>query len=226
MSTAELLAWCVVANVQAETAHGPDGEDVRAGLKHFAPGAKVWVLPPQWGDGGDSVFVLGRHRGRGQGRLARLVVPRVHLTGFRVRGVYSAAVHRELTRPWPRWDGPLMQWASKEEAEKAAAWWNTVDAAQSGVSRPRQRGELVAALTRFATAPPANVQDAYVTRWLACDLFGNPPDPVGAIGTVLRDHAEADAITAVLASLGTSDDDRRQEVVEAARALLSRPASP
>ncbi|GAA2794527.1 hypothetical protein [Crossiella cryophila] len=44
---AELLAWCVVANVAAETAHGPGGQESRQGLKHFAPGAKVWVLPPQ-----------------------------------------------------------------------------------------------------------------------------------------------------------------------------------
>jgi len=225
VSTAELLAWCVVANVAEETAHGPDGQEVRRGLKHFAPRAKVWVLPPQWGDGGDSVFILGRHRGRGQGRLARLVVPRVHLTDFRVRGVYSAAVHRELTRPWPRWDRPLMQWASQGEAEKAAAWWNTVDVAQSGVSRPRQRGELIAALTLFVTTTPANPRVAYSTRWLLGDLFGNPPDPAGAVGTVLRDHAEAELITAILAPLGDGDSPW-QEVVEAARALLSEIASP
>ena len=64
------------------------------GLKHLAPEAKVWVLPPQWGDGVENVFVVGRHRCRGPGRLARMVVGFRHLAGFRVRGVYSPAVYR------------------------------------------------------------------------------------------------------------------------------------
>ena len=41
---------CVVANVAGETAHGKGGLDIHQGLQHFAAGAKVWVLPPQWGD--------------------------------------------------------------------------------------------------------------------------------------------------------------------------------
>lgn len=69
-----LLAWCVVANMAAETFHGHAGQEVRRGLEHFVAGARVWVFPPQWGDGGESVFVVGRHRGR-DNRLARLVVP-------------------------------------------------------------------------------------------------------------------------------------------------------
>ena len=72
----ELLTWCVVANVLAETTHGEGGEDVQRGLKHFAPGAKVWVLPPQWGDGGESVVVAGRHRGRATAGSPRMVVGR------------------------------------------------------------------------------------------------------------------------------------------------------
>ena len=38
----ELLTWCLVANV-----------DPRRGTRHFAPGTRVWVLPPHWGDGGE-----------------------------------------------------------------------------------------------------------------------------------------------------------------------------
>jgi hypothetical protein len=37
------MAWCAAA----ETARGPGGNDVRRGLKHFAPGSKVWVLPTE-----------------------------------------------------------------------------------------------------------------------------------------------------------------------------------
>ena len=57
--------FCVVANVAAETARGEGGLDLRRGVRHFAAGAKVWVLPPQWGDGGDQLIVAGHHRGAG-----------------------------------------------------------------------------------------------------------------------------------------------------------------
>jgi hypothetical protein len=30
------LAWCVIANVVAETAHGEGGQDIRPVLKHFS----------------------------------------------------------------------------------------------------------------------------------------------------------------------------------------------
>ncbi len=70
--------FCVAANVAEETAHGDGGLELRRGIKHFAAGAKVWVLPPQWGDGGAQVIVAGYHRGT-QGRgLVRIVVPRQH----------------------------------------------------------------------------------------------------------------------------------------------------
>jgi hypothetical protein len=47
----ELAAFCFAANVAEETASGEGGLEVRPGLRHFRPGTKVWVLPPQWGDG-------------------------------------------------------------------------------------------------------------------------------------------------------------------------------
>jgi hypothetical protein len=49
------------------TAHGEGGLELRRGLRYFAPGAKVWVLLPQWGDAGAQVIVAGYHRGT-QGR--------------------------------------------------------------------------------------------------------------------------------------------------------------
>ena len=194
----ELLAWCVVANVTAETTHGEGGEDVRRGLKHFAPGAKVWVLPPQWGDGGDSVFVIGRHRGRGHGRLARMVVGRHHLTDFRVRGVYSPAVHRELVRPWRQWGNhPLRLWESQDEAEQAVQWWTRVHAARSGVRRPQLRGDLIAILATFAADQPWPPLRYAVGR-IVSGLFGDPADPTSAVGSLLRDHHEVAAISRVL----------------------------
>jgi hypothetical protein len=117
--------FCVVANVAEETAHGEGGLELRRAVKHFAAGAKVWVLPPQWGDGGAQVIVAGYHRGaRGRG-LVRMVVSRRHLTGFRVKAVYSPSVARELTKPLTelgRDRAPVM-WPTREEAVQAAARW-------------------------------------------------------------------------------------------------------
>lgn len=117
--------FCVVANVAEETAQGEGGLELRRGVRHFAAGAKVWVLPPQWGDGGDQLVVAGHHRGaRGRG-LARMVISRRHLAGFRVQGIYSPAVLRALARPLTElgWDHSPRLWSSRAEAEQVAASW-------------------------------------------------------------------------------------------------------
>jgi hypothetical protein len=128
MTGGDLLGRCVVANVAEQTTYG-EGREVRRGVKHFAPGAKVWVLPPQWGDGGEKLVVVGRHRGHGRRGVIRLVMPRRHLTGFRVRGIYSRAVHQQLTRPWRPGDAdrPMTRWDSRENAERAVRWWNDAE---------------------------------------------------------------------------------------------------
>ncbi|MEU5257873.1 hypothetical protein [Amycolatopsis sp. NPDC021455] len=213
MDEGELLTWCVVANVLAETTHGEAGEDVQRGLKHFAPGAKVWVLPPQWGDGGESVVVVGRHRGRGSGRLARMVVGRHHLAEFRVRGVYSPAVFRELARP-PA-DRGVRRWESEDEARKTAGYWNEVRAAVAGVRRPQARERVLETLTVIADPKPWHSLPHELNS--LAGLFG---DPAEAIGSLLRDEREAAAIEHLLALMRTG----RPEVstaAAAARALLS-----
>ncbi|MGI5168476.1 hypothetical protein ACQEU3_29425 [Spirillospora sp. CA-253888] len=116
------LAWCVVANVAPEVPFGPGGLELRRGTRHFSPGTRVWVLPPQWGDGGEQVYVIGRHRG--SRRLVRLVMRRDRLVSFRARGVYSPAVLRLLTGEDEARGGPMfVSWTSREEVERAAAHW-------------------------------------------------------------------------------------------------------
>jgi hypothetical protein len=117
------LAYCVVANVAAETAQGEGGLEVRSGLKHFAPGAKVWVLPPHWGDGGDSVIVVGHHR-RAAGRYVRIVIPRRHLTNYRVGCIYSPALLRALTEPSRKAPQRRPQlWKGRDEVQQIVSVW-------------------------------------------------------------------------------------------------------
>ncbi|BEL12679.1 hypothetical protein Q0Z83_108700 [Actinoplanes sichuanensis] len=119
---AEPLGWCVVANVVAETANGPGGLEIRAGVKRFPAGAKVWVLPPMWANDSDRLMAVGHHHGRGH-RLVRVPVRRRHLTGFRVRMIYSPAVLRAIQRPARGQCRPWL-WAGHAEAQEYAELWS------------------------------------------------------------------------------------------------------
>lgn len=151
----ELLAWSVVANVADEVARGDGGLDIRRGLKHFSGGAKVWVVPPQWGDGGERVWVVGRHRA-GKRYIAIIVKSR-SLTNFRVRGVYGPTVYRLLTEsPW----------------NHRAALWTDLSVAESfcqAANRPRLRAHLHDGpyLAKVDDPPPVNLVIDGETFYLA-----------------------------------------------------------
>ncbi|MGW4890829.1 hypothetical protein ACWEQL_00955 [Kitasatospora sp. NPDC004240] len=122
----EPLGVCLVANVARETGHGEGGLEIREGLRHFAPGAKVWIARPAWGDGGENVIVAGRHRGTGR-RYTRIVVGSRFLTNFRVSAVYSPALVRALTGAKPGEEkefGARHLWP-QEQAESWVRSWNT-----------------------------------------------------------------------------------------------------
>ena len=57
-----------------------------------------------------------------------MVMPRRHLTGFRVRGVYSPAVIRALTRPLTELglDHAPRLWATRQQAGDIAAAWRAL----------------------------------------------------------------------------------------------------
>lgn len=132
--------WSLVANVVAERRAGPGGVDVRRGTKHFAPGAKVYCLPPLWDSyhkvhGDDKIVVVGRHRR--SHRYMTIVMRTEWLTNWRVQLVYRPYVIREMVgavqdrREWLNpsveylranklvWDGSA---ESKARAEQLAAW--------------------------------------------------------------------------------------------------------
>lgn len=86
--------WCLVANVVEERTCGPDGTETWHGTKHFAPGAKIYCFPAQWGDGYEQIRVVGRHRG--SRRFVTMIVKSRWLTNWRVQLVYSPAVIERL----------------------------------------------------------------------------------------------------------------------------------
>ncbi len=174
--------FCVVANIAEETAWGEGGLELRRGASHFAAGARVWVLPPQWGDGGEQLIVAGHHRGtRGRRGLARMVISRRHLVSFRVQGIYSPAVMRALARPLTElgWDCPPRLWNSREEAEQTAASWRDRPVTARADDGPRYL------TTRVTDPPPMELTHQGQTYYLAhfnakraiYSLQAPPPEP-------------------------------------------------
>jgi hypothetical protein len=105
--------WCVVANVTRDPhPEGPDGE-LRLGLKRFAPGAKVYCFPIAWGDGGERMRVLGRHR-RGS-KLIDIIIATKWLTNWRVSKVFHPFVVETMRLRWDDSD------KSRDEAESIVA---------------------------------------------------------------------------------------------------------
>ena len=88
--------WCVVANMHSDRnrlAHP-------SGSKHFVGGAKLYCMPPLWGDGYDQIKVVGRHRGSLS--LVVMVVQSATLTNWCVRMVYRPAVIARFEKMWTK----------------------------------------------------------------------------------------------------------------------------
>lgn len=203
MTVDGFLGWCVVANVAATD------------LKDFSPGTQLWVLPPQWGDGGQDLVVVGRHRSS-PGPLSQMVVPRVHLTGFRVLGVYQPTVHRQLMKEWKR--SVPRQWESKEEAEKVVEWWARDAAIHAGVRRPLKRVDFY---HRLADVLPGHV----FQQWAVQDVMN--PRLSFELGEVFRDQQEVDAVRelrGLLDTIATVDaaDWRNNELWPVVRTVAGR----
>ncbi|MFD7908164.1 hypothetical protein ACFV4F_42725 [Kitasatospora sp. NPDC059722] len=148
---------CVVANVAGQTTHGRGGLDLQRGLKHFAPGAKLWIAPPRWDLGGGQVVVAGRHRDNSR-RYVTLVTDMRHLENFRSQEVFSPALLRALTRQGP--GEPRGLWTA-ERAEEFATHHN--------VPRLEVRldGHYTAALATVPEPPPMELEHDGRTYYLA-----------------------------------------------------------
>ncbi len=108
--------WCVVGNVvSGYHLEGSEGE-LRLGTKNFSPGTKVYCMRPVWGDGGERIIVLGRHRGGP--KLVEMVVARKWLTNFRAKQIFHPYVIEVMSRTWDDTDN------SKVRAYELAEAWS------------------------------------------------------------------------------------------------------
>lgn len=82
-------AWALVSNAIDDHEFGEEHE-IRRGTKHFFPGAKIYVAPIQWGDGFESIPVIGRYRYNH--KFKQVVMKSKQLTNFRLQKVYNPTV--------------------------------------------------------------------------------------------------------------------------------------
>ena len=85
--------WCLVGNIADEIEFG-ENKELRKGNKQFRPGAKVYCFPPLWGDGYDSIKVIGLPRKRK--KMITIVIPSKHVTNWRKQKVYNQFVINKM----------------------------------------------------------------------------------------------------------------------------------
>lgn len=97
--------WCLVGNIVEGHKAEPGGVKWVEGTKHFKPGAKVYCLPPQWGDGYENIKVVGRHRI--SKRLVTMVIRSEWVTNWRAKVVYSPSIVRRLNKGGIMWTSEI-----------------------------------------------------------------------------------------------------------------------
>jgi hypothetical protein len=103
--------WTAVANIVREQPYGPGGAEIRFGTKHFAPGAKVYII--DWFPGTcERITIVGLHRKAKQ--LITIVLDVKLVENLRVKVCYAPAVLAKIRHHYESED---LSFLSKEFAE-------------------------------------------------------------------------------------------------------------
>lgn len=87
--------WALVGNI-VETHEYGENHEIRYGTKQFPPGAKVYIAPPNWGDGWENVIVIGVPRK--SKKYIEIVMPCKYIENFRIQKVFKPAILRIMFR--------------------------------------------------------------------------------------------------------------------------------
>lgn len=103
--------WTAVANIVRERPYGPGGAETRRGTKHFAPGAKVYII--DWYAGGCArIVAVGQHRS--SKRMAKLVIDVNSVENLRAKVCYAPAVIAKIEE---HYSPTRLLWLTREFAE-------------------------------------------------------------------------------------------------------------
>ncbi|TGE20911.1 hypothetical protein [Hymenobacter metallicola] len=113
--------WTAVGNIVRERPYGPGGAEIRFGTKHFAPGAKVYII--NWYAGMcQSIIVVGMHRK--SKRFITLALDVRLVENLRPQVCYNPAVIAKLKEhfsPKPHFNPGTINSLTKEFAEQVCA---------------------------------------------------------------------------------------------------------
>ena len=85
--------WTAVANMVPERPYGPGGAETRRGTKHFAPGAKLYII--DWYAGTcERIIVVGQHRS--SKRFVTLVIDVKLVENLRTKVCYQPAIINKI----------------------------------------------------------------------------------------------------------------------------------
>ena len=87
--------WSVLANIKKEIPYGPEGSEIKSGLKKFKAGAKVHIIDAFYGTC-EHIVVIGQHRH--SGKYISCVIKVDTVKNLRVKKVYSRKVLKLLER--------------------------------------------------------------------------------------------------------------------------------
>ncbi len=94
--------WCLVGNVIQEHEYGEEHE-IKYGTKHFSRGTKVYLAPVQWGDGYESIVVIGLSRYKK--KYIEVITRSAYIENFRLKKVYSPTILKRMCASQYRWWG-------------------------------------------------------------------------------------------------------------------------
>lgn len=115
----EKYKWCLVGNIVQSHTYGEEHE-IRIGSKQFAPGAKVYIAPANWGDGYQKVIVIGcprrcRH-------YIEIIMRSDLIENVRLKKVYAPFLLKMMDESQYTWWGDSEE--DKECIESLAVSWN------------------------------------------------------------------------------------------------------
>lgn len=92
--------WCLVGNIVKNHEYG-ETKEVLIGTKHFQPGAKVYMAPPNWGDGYENIVVIGCPR-RSK-RYIEVITHSEYIENYRLTKVFEPFILNMMDSSDYRW---------------------------------------------------------------------------------------------------------------------------
>jgi len=148
--------WTAVANIVRERPYGPGGAEIRFGTKHFAPGAKVYII--DWYAGMcERIVVVGQHRK--SKKLIAIVTDVKLVENLRAKVCYAPAVLAKIKQYFDKgYYPPRIKYLTQDFAELVC---KTIPAWQA---QPWRQPQEVGAEPNVALEPSSN---SFLTRiWL------------------------------------------------------------